>query len=767
MTLFELVASLKLDDSEYEKGLTDSEKKAYNAGQAIGNGLQMLGGGAATAVKAIGTIGGAALKVGATAVKGIGMAVTATSAAITPIVKQAVSAYGEQQQLVGGIQKLYGNMGMSLNDYAQSAGKSIEEVRDEWQMLENAQNLVAENAKNAFKTTGMSANEYMQNVTGFSAALINSLEGNTEVAAHMADMAMQDIADNANTFGKYSVQELTNVYQALARGQYQTLDNLNLGFGGTKEGMQELLDKAQELSGVEYDIGNFADIVDAIHVVQENMNITGTTANEAAGTLQGSFSMVKAAWQNLLAGLGSGEDLSPLIDNVVKSAEGAIKNLLPVIERSLNGIVDLISKLAPIIADKLPSLLNDIVPPLLNAATQLITVLGENLPTLIDSILPPLLTAVTTLIVALAQNLPQILQVLIEQLPTIIISIGQALLQAAPALLEVGKNLLLTLWQGFSNAFPEAHDGIVGFVDKIKAVWETLKEAFAAIVEYLAPIFEAIGGYLSALWETISTIVGIISDYIKGKMEENSAFITAAMDYIKMVFSVAWELIKGAVQTALAVIQNIITTVFGVLQGIFKTVTAILKGDWQGAWDSIKETVKTAKDGILNIFNALKDGLFSTFTNIIDKMKTWGTDMINNLIQGIKDKIADVGATMSEVADTIASYIHFSEPDVGALSNFHTYAPDMMREFAKGITDNADLIANAVNDSFNIEPYIQAGYNSNKGNMNLGGNVVDKAAGQPVPVTVVLQGDAGKFFTAMVHENNIYTKANGKSAFAG
>ena len=121
MTLFELVASLKLDDSEYEKGLTDSEKKAYNAGQAIGNGLQMLGGGAATAVKAIGTIGGAALKVGATAVKGISMAVGATAAAITPIVKQAVSAYGEQQQLVGGIQKLYGNMGMSLNEYAQSA----------------------------------------------------------------------------------------------------------------------------------------------------------------------------------------------------------------------------------------------------------------------------------------------------------------------------------------------------------------------------------------------------------------------------------------------------------------------------------------------------------------------------------------------------------------------------------------------------------------------------------------------------------------------
>ena len=768
MTLFELVASLKLDDSEYVAGLTDSEKKAYTAGTKIGNGLQTLGGGAVTAVKAIGTIGGAALKVGATVVKGVSTAVGATAAAITPIVKQAVSAYGEQQQLVGGIQKLYGNMGLSLNEYAQSAGKSIEEVRDEWQMLENAQNLVAENAKNAFKTTGMSANEYMQNVTGFSAALINSLGGNTEVAAHMADMAMQDIADNANTFGKYSVQELTNVYQALARGQFQTLDNRNLGFGGTKEGMQELLDKAQELSGVEYDIGSFSDIVDAIHVVQDSMNITGTTANEAAGTLQGSFSMVAAAWKNLLAGLGSGEDITPLIDNLINSAEGAFKNLLPTIENALNGIVDLITKLAPVIADKLPALLGDILPSLISAATSLITALAQALPTLIPAILPALIQAVTAIVIAIAQNLPQIIQALIEQLPLVITSIGQALLALAPALFEVGKNLLQTIWNGFSEAMPEASEGIVGFIDTIKEVWNSLVDAFNAVVEYLSPIFEAIGGYLSAFWELVSTIVGLIVDYVKGKMEENSAFIQAAMDYIRIIFETAWNVIKNGVQFALTFIQTIFTTVFGVIQNIVKAFTAILKGDWKGALEFLKSAATTALEGVKRIFTAFKDGLANIFNGIKNSMLTWGRDMIENLIKGIKEKIDKVKEAMNGVGDAIKERIHFSVPDKGPLSDFDTYAPDMMMLFAQGIKDNAKLITDAIGESFNIQPSIESSmaYPIGRGTAAMATPAVttDRQL-QPINVTIGLEGDAERLFRVVKVQAEHNRQITGKVAY--
>lgn len=737
MTLFELVASLKLDDSEYEKGLTESEKKAFHTGQKIGDGLKTLGGGAVSAVKAIGTVGSAALKVGTTAVKGISMAVGATSAALTPIVKQAVSAYGEQQQLVGGMETLYKDSADTMIKYANEA----------------------------YKTAGMSANEYMRTATESSAAMINALGGDTAKAAEKTNMAIIDMSDNANKMGT-DIQSLQNAYRGFSRGNFTMLDNLALGFSGTKEGMQELLDKAQELSGVEYDIDSYADIVDAIHVVQTEMGITGTTSAEAADTISGSVGSMKAAWENLLAGLGSGQDINPLIDNLVNSVEGAIKNLLPTIERSLKGIVDLISKLAPVIAEKLPPLINELLPTLISAATSLITTLAQSLPTLIPALLPPLIEGVTAIIIAIAQNLPQIVTAIVEQLPTIITAIVQAIIALAPALLQAGIALFQSLWAGFSNAFPEASGKLSEFFDRIKEAWEGLKAAFGAIVEYLRPIFDAIGGYFSAFWELVSTVVGLIADFVKGKVDENSAFITAFIDYIKMIFSVAWEFLKGGVQTSLAVIQNIITTVFGVLKGIFQVFTAVLKGDWQGAWDAIKSTVQTAKDGILNIFGALKDGLFNTFHNIISAMKTWGSDMIDNLVSGIKDKIGAVTDAISGVADTIASYIHFSEPDVGALSNFHTYAPDMMREFAKGITDNADLIANAVNSAFDIEPYINASYNNNKGNYNMNNSVIDKANVQPVPVTVVLQGDAGKFFTAMVRENDVYTKANGKSAFA-
>lgn len=737
MTLFELVASLKLDDSEYEKGLTDSEKKAFHAGQKIGDGLKTLGGGAVGAVKAIGTVGSAALKVGTTAVKGISMAVGATSAALTPIVKQAVSAYGEQQQLVGGMETLYKDSASTMIQYANEA----------------------------YKTAGMSANEYMRTATESSAAMINALGGDTAKAAEKTNMAIIDMSDNANKMGT-DIQSLQNAYRGFSRGNFTMLDNLSLGFSGTKDGMQSLLDKAQELSGVKYDISSYADIVDAIHVVQTEMGITGTTSAEAADTISGSVGSMKAAWENLMAGLGSGQDIAPLIDNLVKSVEGAVKNLLPVVEKALNGVVSLISKLAPVIAEKLPPLINELLPTLISAATSLITTLAQSLPTLIPALLPPLIEGVTAIFIAIAQNLPQIVTALVEQLPTIISAIVQAIVALAPALLQAGVALFQSLWAGFSNAFPEASGNISNFIDRIKEAWDGLKQAFSAIVEYLRPIFEAISGYLSAFWELVSTIVGLISDFIRGKFEENSAFITAFLDYFKMIFAGAWEFIKGSVSTALSAIQIIITTVFGVLKGIFQVFTAVLKGDWQGAWDAIKNTVQVAKDGILKLFTALKDGLFNTFHNIISAMKTWGSDMIDNLISGIKEKIGAVKDAIGGVAETIASYIHFSEPDVGALSNFHTYAPDMMREFAKGITDNADLIANAVNKSFDIEPYINASYNNRRGNYDTSNNVVDRANAQPVPVTVVLQGDAGKFFTAMRAENDVYTKANGVSAFA-
>jgi len=692
MTLFELVASLKLDDKEYEAGLTDAEKKAYNAGQKIGNGLQTIGGGVGKAVSAIGTIGGAALNVGATAVKGISAAVAATSAAITPIVKQAVSAYGEQQQLVGGMETLFKQDSDTMIQYANEA----------------------------YKTAGISANEYMQVAIESSAAMINSLGGDTKTAAEMTNMAITDMSDNANKMGT-DIKSLQNAYRGFSRGNFTMLDNLALGFSGTKEGMQELLKSAEQISGIKYDISSYADIVDAIHVVQTEMGITGTTAQEAAGTITGSVGSMKAAWQNLLAGLGSGQDIEPLINNLVASVEGSMGNLLPVVERALNGVVDLIGKLAPIIADRLPALLNQLVPPLINAATQLITVLGQNLPTMIETILPPLLQAVTALIVALAQNLPQILQVLITQLPTIVTSIGRAILEAAPALLEVGKQLLLTLWQGFKDTFPEAHNGLMEFIDKVKEIWQGLKDAFNAALEWLSPVIEGVKTFLSGLKDFISSVIEFISTYITGFINKHKTEIDMFMTTVKTIIEIAVNTIKTVVSTTIDNIKVVISTVLNVIGNLFKAFSAMLRGDWGAAWDYVKQAASSAVEGVKNIFSNLKSALSNILSGIVSSMRNWGADMINSFVSGIQSKISAVTDAVSGVASRVKSFLHFSEPDVGPLADFSSYAPDMMKLFAKGIADNTDVVTDQIQKSFDFGNMITAG-GINDGTMGAGGN---------------------------------------------
>lgn len=262
--------------------------------------------------------------------------------------------FASTEQLKGGINKLFG---------------------------EEAAKTVIENANNAFSSVGISANDYMQNVTSFSASLIDSLGGDTEAAAQVADQAMRDIADNANTYGTSTVEDLSNVYKNLAKEQYTTLDNLNLGFAGSKEGMQALLDKAEELSGQHYELGDFADMVEAIHVVQEEMNITGTTANEAAGTIQGSFDATKAAYENLLAGMADPDaDLDALIDNLFDSLGNVLDNLAPVADRIIQGL----EKILPKIEQKIGPLIQKMEPYVTQALSSLGSLVLNGIGTLIS-----------------------------------------------------------------------------------------------------------------------------------------------------------------------------------------------------------------------------------------------------------------------------------------------------------------------------------------------------------------------------------------------
>ena len=265
--------------------------------------------------------------------------------AVTSLSKASISAYANYEQLVGGVETLFGAGGLSLEEYAASVGKSVEKVQDKYNSLMSAQSAVFDNAKNAYRTAGLSANEYMETATSFAASLVSSLKGNTVEAARLTDMAVTDMADNANKMGT-SIGSIQNAYQGFAKQNYTMLDNLKLGYGGTKKEMQRLLKDAQKITGQKYNIKNFDDVIEAIHVIQEEMGIAGTTAEEAANTISGSWSATKSAWENLMAGLSdSGADIDELYANLETSAGNVVKNVAKVIPALAKNVVKSVGNL--------------------------------------------------------------------------------------------------------------------------------------------------------------------------------------------------------------------------------------------------------------------------------------------------------------------------------------------------------------------------------------------------------------------------------------
>ena len=302
------------------------------------------------ASKVVGTLG----KAGATAAKAIGVGVAAVGAGVTAVTGMSMNAYAAYEQNVGGIQKIFGNMGKSLDEYAALTGQTVEQCSGKWQQLEQAQTTVLANADAAYKTAGLSANRYMEQVTGFSAALVSSLGGDTVKAAEYANTAMVDMSDNANTFGT-DMQDLQNAYQGFAKQNYTMLDNLKLGYGGTKEEMQRLVKDAHAVnSAVDESSLSFDNIVLAIHTMQEQMQIAGTTSREAATTIEGSCNMAKAAWENWVTELGKDDaDMEKLTGELVDSVATAASNIVPrlatIVSTAVEQLPGVVTKLAPVV----------------------------------------------------------------------------------------------------------------------------------------------------------------------------------------------------------------------------------------------------------------------------------------------------------------------------------------------------------------------------------------------------------------------------------
>ena len=422
--------------SEFAERSAEQADRLYRSLASVEAQISDVGGASEQAVEAAenkaGVLDGVFKSVGAA----IGSAAIAAGALAVSLGKEAVSAYAEYEQLAGGVETLF----------------------------KDSSDVVLAYAEEAYKTAGVSANEYLTTVTGFSASLIQSLGDDTQAAADKANMALIDMSDNANKMGS-DIESIRNAYQGFAKGNMTMLDNLKLGYGGTQEEMQRLLDKAEEISGVKFDISSYADIVDAIHVIQTEMGITGTTAIEAEKTISGSIGMLKASLSDLAAGFGNPDaDIQELCDNMSAAFQSVVENITPVVEN--------IADTLPMAAEALLGSVDELLPSLLDAVTGLFDTVLTSLLEMLPGLAPAAASAVVQVVDTIADNLPLLIEAAVQMvaalaqgladaLPQLIPSIVDGVLMAATALLEnvdiilnAAVQLVVAFEKGIMNSWP-------------------------------------------------------------------------------------------------------------------------------------------------------------------------------------------------------------------------------------------------------------------------------------------------------------------------
>ena len=440
----------------------------------------------------------------ATAAKAGAAALTAAATGISILTKKSIDGYAEYEQLVGGVETLFKN----------SADK------------------VMEYANRAYETAGLSANEYMDTVTSFSASLLQGLGGDTEKAAEVANQAVIDMADNANKMGT-SMEMIQNAYQGFAKQNYTMLDNLKLGYGGTATEMARLINDSGVLGDtveVTADTVNsvsFDKMIEAIHVIQDQMGITGTTAEEAASTIEGSVKMMKSAWSNLVTGIADDNaDLDQLIENFTYSVSKAAENIIPRVEKILTGFGDLIVKLAPVITAQLPSFVSTVLPPLVAAATELINGLIAALPSIAQSLIdvvPTIIQAFVdiapTFLEALLQITAQVIQGVAEKLPEIMAAFASAI----PALVEIltSPDNLVALIEASAMFIVALVEGLVDnlptLLDEAPKIIKNLASAFIQSLGYIGEAAIEIGiALVKGIWEGIKRMGDWLTGMVKG-----------------------------------------------------------------------------------------------------------------------------------------------------------------------------------------------------------------------------------------------------------
>lgn len=565
---------------------------------------------------------------------------------VVDIAKSSISSYADYEQLVGGVETLFGTQGLTMEEYAKRVGKTTSEVAGEYSRLENAERITLANSQKAFKTAGMSANEYMETVTSFSASLISSLDGDTFKATQVSDRAIQDMSDNANKFGT-DIGSIQNAYQGFAKQNYTMLDNLKLGYGGTKEEMERLLEDAGKLSGQKYDISSLNDVFEAIHVIQNEMGVTGTTFKEAGSTITGSTNMMKGAWQNLLTGIADDNaDFSQLIDDFIESILTVADNLIPRIQTTITGlgklVTELLEKLLPQIVAMIPPILQTTLPILVESVRSIINsvlaVLPEILPIIADlipqivttivSLLPDIISAGIDILLALIDGITETIPQLLDMLPTIIEDIVTTLINKLPDIINTGIKLLVALINGILKALPQ-------------------------LIKMLPTIIGTIVGVLiSNLPQIIEAGVNILVALINGIIE--------------------------ALPELIAYTPRLIMTICNVLKQNMPQIVASGKELLKSLISGIESIVANLKTKIKEIGNNIKEG----FNKLPESIKTIGGNIITGLWAGIKDKSQWILEQVKGLSSTIVSGV---KKALGIKSPSRVFRDEVGKNIALGI----------------------------------------------------------------------------------
>lgn len=548
---------------------------------------------------------------------------TAAASGVAFLTKSSLEQYAEYEQLVGGVETLF----------KQSA------------------DIVQQYADNAYKTAGMSANEYMDTVTSFSASLLQGLGGDTAKAAEVANQAITDMSDNANKMGT-SMQMIQNAYQGFAKQNYTMLDNLKLGYGGTQEEMARLINDSGVLGDAFVATANninevsFDKIIEAIHVVQTNMGVTGTTAAEAASTIEGSVASAKSAWTNLITGIADeNADLDTLIGNFVTSAETVAGNVVPRITQILSGMGTAIEQLAPILAAEVPTLIASVLPSIVNGGAQLLVGLVTGLVSALPQLVAAVPGIIDTMITSISEALPQILNVgvqlldqlttgietglpdMVSRIPEIITQFLNYITEQLPTVLDKGAELLNNLVNGILGAIPE--------------MTAALPEIITAFVQFITDNLPTIiESGINILLNLVSGIIGAIPDLVASIPQIISAITTgiarALPKIIQSGVSLLQKFIEGILSNIPALVAALPQIISAIVEGIGALIGGIVdvgKSIVEGIWKGIQEMAGWIYDKVTGFFSGIVDGV-KDFLGIHSPSRVFA-DMGKNMALGL------------------------------------------------------------------------------------------------------------------------------------